>query len=237
MRVADSREFSHADFSIAAEAPQRARATFLRKTYAHLFGAIMALIGLEFLIFKFVDVKSLAITMLSGYNWLLVLAGFIGVSFIAEKWAASSVSLQKQYLGLGLYVLAEAVLFVPLLYFAMLKGGPQVISMAAYTTMAVFGGLTAIVFFTKKDFSFLQPLLSIGMIAALVFIVASIFLGFSLGALFSWLMVFLASGYILYETSEILNNYRVNQPVAAALALFASVALLFWYILQLFSRD
>ena len=46
-------------------------------------------------------------------------------------------------------------------------------------------------------------------------------------------MIVLACGYILYDTSNILLHYRVGQHVAASLALFASVALLFWYVLQL----
>ena len=54
-------------------------------------------------------------------------------------------------------------------------------------------------------------------------------------------MVVFACGYILYYTSNILHHYRTDQYVAAALALFASVALLFWYVLQIFmslsSRD
>jgi FtsH-binding integral membrane protein len=47
-------------------------------------------------------------------------------------------------------------------------------------------------------------------------------------------MIVLASGYILYDTSNVLHRYRTDQHVAAALALFASVAILFWYVLRLF---
>jgi len=65
-------------------------------------------------------------------------------------------------------------------------------------------------------------------------IVCSIFFGgFNLGVWFSGAMVGLASGYILYDTSNVMHHYRTDQHVAASLALFASVALLFWYILQL----
>ena len=46
-------------------------------------------------------------------------------------------------------------------------------------------------------------------------------------------MIGFASMYILYETSNVLHRYRTDQYVAAALALFAAVALLFWYILRL----
>jgi hypothetical protein len=43
----------------------------------------------------------------------------------------------------------------------------------------------------------------------------------------------LASGYILYDTSNVLHHYRIGQHVAASLALFAAVALMFWYMIQL----
>jgi FtsH-binding integral membrane protein len=51
-------------------------------------------------------------------------------------------------------------------------------------------------------------------------------------------MVAFAGAAILYDTSNILHRYRTDQHVAASLSLFASVALLFWYILSIFSsRD
>ena len=56
---------------------------------------------------------------------------------------------------------------------------------------------------------------------------------FQLGVWFSGAMIGFASMYILYETSNVLHRYRTDQYVAAALALFAAVALLFWYILRL----
>jgi FtsH-binding integral membrane protein len=54
-----------------------------------------------------------------------------------------------------------------------------------------------------------------------------------LGNLFTIALIVLACGYILYDTSNVLYHYRIGQHVAASLALFASVALLFWYILRL----
>jgi len=50
---------------------------------------------------------------------------------------------------------------------------------------------------------------------------------------FCFFMVALSCGYIIFQTSNLLHQYRTDQPVAAALALFASVALLFWYIVQI----
>jgi FtsH-binding integral membrane protein len=102
------------------------------------------------------------------------------------------------------------------------------------TTLILFGGLTLAVFVTRKDFSFLRTFLVFGGFAAMGFIVMAILFNFQLGAIFTYAMIALCCGYILYDTSNVLHHYRIGQHVAAALALFASVALLFWYILQLF---
>lgn len=107
---------------------------------------------------------------------------------------------------------------------------------AAVITLVVFGGLTAIVWTTKADLSFLGMGLGIASFGVLGLIIASMVMGFSLGILFSCAMVVLASLYILYETSNIIHHYRPGQHVAASLALFASVALLFWYVLQILMR-
>ena len=62
---------------------------------------------------------------------------------------------------------------------------------------------------------------------------ANLFFGFGLGVWFSAAMIGLMSGYILYDTSNVLHHYRTDQHVAASLALFASVATLFWYVIRL----
>ena len=117
-------------------------------------------------------------------------------------------------------------------------GEVGVIPAATVTTLAIFGVLTGFVFITRKDFSFLGSFLAVVMISAVVLIGASIFLGFNLGIWFVWAMILAACAYILYDTSNVLHHYRTDQYVAAALALFASVALLFWYVIQIFmSRD
>jgi uncharacterized protein len=112
-------------------------------------------------------------------------------------------------------------------------GRPSVIPTAAILTLAVFGGLTLSVFVTKKDYSSLRPILCVGSLIALGVIVAGVLLGFNLGLFFSFAMVALMSGYILYYTSQVMLHYRTDQHVAAALALFAAVATLFWYILRI----
>jgi FtsH-binding integral membrane protein len=216
----------------AAYAPAEARAAFIRRTYGHLAGAILAFIALEALLISS-GAGEMSLGMLRGrFAWLIVLAAFMGVSWLANAWAQSNQSRGLQYLGLALYVGAQAVIFLPLLYIANTYF-PGTIPSAGILTLAMFGGLTAAVLITRRDFSYLGPILSIGGLLALGFIVASIFIGFNLGLIFCFVMVALACGYIIYYTSNVLHHYRTDQYVAASLALFASVALLFWYILQI----
>jgi hypothetical protein len=219
---------------VVAETTSALRAEFIRKTYTHLAIAVLAFIILESIILKWSGVQNLAISMVSGYNWLIVLGVFMVVSHFADKWARTSASREKQYAALGLYVVAEAIIFIPILFIAQYKLGPGVIGKAGIVTLGLFAGLTYIVFTTRKDFSFLGNILGVGFFIAMGVIVAGILFGFNLGLFFSFLMVALAAGSILYTTSNILRVYRTDQYVAASLSLFASVMLLFWYILQIF---
>jgi hypothetical protein len=141
-------------------------------------------------------------------------------------------------MALGGFVVAEAIIFVPLLYIAN-SVAPGMITSAALVTLAGFGGLTAIAFTTRKDFSFLGGLLRWGIMLALVLIVASVIFGLHLGTIFSVAMVGLAGAAILYDTSNVLHHYPEDRYVGAALQLFASVAMMFFYVLQIFlsSRD
>ncbi len=219
--------------TLASRAEPSARALFIRHTYSHLAGALLVFAGLCGLILQSSLPEQLIPLMVgSQYSWLIVMGIFMGVSWIANKWAMSDTSVGMQYLGLGLYTLAEALIITPLLYIASVNY-PGVIQQAAVMTGALFIALTSIVFITRKDFSFMGPILSIAGIVAIGVIVSSILFGFNLGTLFSGLMILFAGGAILYDTSNVLHHYRTDQHVAASLSLFASVILLFWYILRL----
>jgi FtsH-binding integral membrane protein len=220
----------------ASEAIPAQRAEFIRKTYAHLGGAILAFVLLELAIFQ-TAIPDMVLRAISGgrYTWLLVMGGFMLVSWLASRWAQSEQSESMQYAGLGLYVVAEALIFIPILKIAQLMApGGSLLTSAALVTLMLFTGLTVTVFATQKDFSFMGSILTIGGFIAMGVIICSAIFGFQLGVLFSGVMVLFAAGAILYDTSNVLHHYRVNQHVAASLALFASVALLFWYVLRLF---
>jgi len=226
----------------AAAAADDERAGFITKTYLYLLGAIAALIGIETCLFTILGDNVIGVAQVmvgSPISWLVVFGGFILVSSIANAWATNATSSAMQHAGLGLYVVAMSVLLLPLLGIAhKVGGGTQIIVSAATATAGLFAMLTIAVFVTRKDFSFLRSLLTFGSLAALGLIVTALIFSFSLGPIFMYAMIALMCGYILYHTSNVLYHYRIGQHVAAALALFASVMTLFWYILQLFmSRE
>jgi len=226
-------EYGYSADSIAAE-----RAGFIRRTYAHLAGAIVAFTAIETLVLTQLSQETqfnIVRTLLGG-SWLLVLLAFMGVGYLARYWARSGASVSSQYLGLSLYVAAESLIFLPLLIIANYYGqhiGKDILGTAAILTIAVAGGLTTVVFITKKDFAFMGPILSVCTWVALGFIICGILFGFSLGLFFVLAMIGLMSGWILYQTSAVLHHYPTDMHVAAALELFAAIATLFWYIIQL----
>jgi FtsH-binding integral membrane protein len=229
------------EYPLAFQASESERAAFIRRTYAHLAGAILAFVGLECLIFTVASQVQLGEFILnvfarSPWSALLVVGGFIAISYLAQWWATQGGSPAMQYAGLSLYVVAEAVIFLPLLYLAVYAVNDKtIIPTAGILTLSMFGGLSAAAFVTRKDFSFLGPILSISFFVVLGLIVCAILIpgAIHLGMWFSLLLIVLASASILYQTSNVIHHYRTDQHVAAALALFAAVAMLFYYILRL----
>lgn len=225
--------------NLVAHATEVEKAEFYKKTYMHVALGVFTFIILESIFLKIEPLVNLMLS-LQGYSWLILLAGFMGVTWVAQNMANNTADKPKQYLGYLLFIVAEALIFIPLLYIAMYYsgGGMKMVMQAGIITAGLFLGLTAAVMLTKTNFSFLKTGLTIGFFIALGLIIAGTFFGFNLGLWFSVGMVVLASGSILYSTHQIKNEYATDQYVPAALSLFASLMLLFWYILQIFmSRD
>lgn len=223
---------------LAARASQSERAAFIRRTYLHLAGAILAFVALEaafFLLIPAERMTNLMVTMFaSPISALVLLAAFIGVGMLARWWAYNGTSPGMAYAGLAFYVVMEAIIFLPLLYIAIrLLGDPSIVAQAGILTLGVFGGLTLAAFTTRKDFSFLGPILYVAAFVMLGVCVCAIIFGFNLGLFYSFVGVALACGFILYDTSNVIHHFRTDMHVAAALELFASVAYLFYHILRI----
>ena len=215
------------------------RVAFYKKTYTHLAMAVLLFVIVEWVFFQIEPIVNFAFSMTQGWRWLIMLGGFMFITSYAEKMAHKNHNIKQQYLGLLLYVVAEAFIFIPMIVIAMMiaeSGGANILNQAAVLTLSLFTGLSAIVLLTKKDFSFLKSMLTIGFFIAIGLIVAGMIFGFNLGLWFSVGMVVLASGSILYQTSNMVHKYSEDQYVGASLGLFASLMLLFWYILSILSR-
>lgn len=224
---------------LVAEAEQSAQATFFKKTYSHLALGVLLFVVIEALFLQIDPLVDFLLSLTQGYLWLALLGGFMGINYVAQKMVVDKVNKPKQYLGFLLYIIAQALIFVPILFIAIYyTGDADLLIQASMITGGLFLGLTMIVFGTSTNFSFLKSILSIGFFVALATIIGGILFGFELGLWFSVAMIVLASGSILYETYKIRNNYYLDEYVPAALSLFASLMLLFWYVLRmLMSRD
>ncbi|WP_018674507.1 Bax inhibitor-1/YccA family protein [Riemerella columbina] len=222
----------YTDHLLVAQSTEAEKAQFYKKTYMHLALAVLAFIVVESILITVVP-EEIIFSMVSGrFTWLFILGAFWLASILADKWTMSQ-SKSTQYLGLGFYVLLEAVIFLPMILIATVYSDPDLIFQAAIITLALFGGLTGVALTTKRDFSFLRNIIVIGGFVALGLIVAGAIFGFNLGLWFSAGMVLLASASILYQTQKLKVMYTKDQYVGAALQLFASVMLLFWYILRI----
>ncbi|MEL7186440.1 MAG: Bax inhibitor-1 family protein [Pseudomonadota bacterium] len=215
--------------------PVADRSQFIWRAYAHVVGGILAFAGISAYLFSSGISASIAPQLLN--NWLWVLGAFMLVGWGASHVAHRLESMPAQYAAFAVFVFAEALIFSPLLFIAATMA-PGVIQSAAVVTIMGSVGLIAVAMITRKDFSFLRGLLVWGGILALVAIVASMLFGWHLGTWFSIGMIGFAGAAVLYDTSNILHHYPQDRYVAAGMELFASIALMFWYVLQFFmSRD
>jgi FtsH-binding integral membrane protein len=211
------------------------RSTFIWKCYAHVVGAILAFAAIEVYLFQSGIAARIAAPMLN--NWLLVLGGFILAGWGATHVAHRVESKNAQYAAFAAFIFVEAIIFAPMLYIAAMQA-PGVIDSAAGVTILGCVGLIATAMITGKDFSFLRGMMTWLFFLALAAIVGSLIFGFHLGTWFSVAMIGFAGAAVLYDTSNIMHHYPQDKYVAASMQLFASIAMMFWYILRLFmSRD
>lgn len=215
------------------------RGAFLIRVYQHLVAAVAAFIVFETLLFATGAAQGIyELVADSGGVWLLVLGAFMVVNWMATAAAHDLENPARQYGGLFGLAAAEALIFAPFLYyvFNVDGGGTVTVASAAVVTVLGFAGLTVVGLITRRDLSFLRPLVMWAGVMALVVIVAAVLFGLELGVWFSLAMIAMAGAAILYQTQAILRSYPETAHVGAAVQLFASVMLLFWYVLRLFSR-
>jgi FtsH-binding integral membrane protein len=228
-------------YTPVASRDEATRATFIMRVYQHLLAAVIAFVAFEALLINLGLAETIYdfIADGGGYMWLLILGGFMVVSWIATNAAHDILNPSRQYAGLFGLAAAEALIFAPFLHyvFEVRDNGAATVGSAAVITAVGFAGLTAVGLTTRHDLSFLRPIVMWGFVCALLLILAAVLFGFDLGTWFSLAMIALAGGSILYQTQTILRRYPSEAYVGASVQLFASVMLLFWYVLRLVSRN
>jgi len=222
-----------------ANADEVTRSEFITRVYQHLLLAVAAFVAFEALLINLGVARALYEVIASQRGaWLLVLGGFMIVNWLAANAAHDLLNPSRQYGGLFALAAAQALIFAPFLhlFFEVLDDGATTVVAAGAVTALGFAGLTAVAFTTRRDLSFLRPLVLWGFVSALVLIVSAVLFGWELGVWFSVAMITLAGGSILYQTQTIIRRYPSEAYVGAAVQLFASVMLLFWYVLRLFAQ-
>jgi uncharacterized protein len=221
-----------------ARQDESVRGDFVVKVYRHLLGAVMAFVAFEALLFT-TGMAERIYDFLAGARagWLLILGGFMIVSWLATTAAHDVTNPSRQYAGLFGLAGAQALIFAPFLYLVFnQQGGSTTVVSAVLLTALGFGALSAIAFTTRRDLSFLRPMVMWAMVSGLLLIVAAVLFGLELGVWFSLAMIVVAGASILYQTQAVMRDYPPEAYVGAAVQLFASVMLLFWYVLRLLSQ-
>jgi modulator of FtsH protease len=170
-------------------------------------------------------------------HWLLTLGGMIGLLFALQAmrnsiWALPLVFAFTGFMGWSLGPMIA--------FYLQTAAGASVVGNALFGTAAVFLSLSAYVLTTKKDFSFLGGFLFTGLIVALLASIALIFFQAPVMSLaLSAMLVLLAAGYILYDTSRIIHGGETNY-VMATVSLYVDIYMLFTNLLAImgvFSGD
>ena len=124
--------------------------------------------------------------MANKIAWIVLLVLFIGGGMLAQRLARSDAPPATQYLGLALYVGLEVVFFLPILTVCTLIPRFEAIPLqAGIMTLTVFGGLSAVVLVSKRDFSFMGYGLRILGLLAIGLVIVAMFTGLTLGIWFS----------------------------------------------------
>jgi FtsH-binding integral membrane protein len=230
--MSDSNPYALNSAIPAAQAAVEERAGFLKRTYTWLLGGIVVWCVTMYAVGEVEALQPLAFTIAG--NWILSIVLLMAGGF------AVRVTATKQLIGpivYALYAVFFGLLVGPFVMMAE-QMDPNIVAEASLTTGLVFIGLTAYVFISGKDFSFLGGFLTIAFWGILVTLICGLIFGFSLGIGMSIVIALLYCGYILYDTGQILHHYPTNMHIAAAATLFSNVVLLFYHILLMFmSRD
>ncbi len=203
-------------------ASQNVRSTYIRQVYGIFF-------------------SSLIFTVLAGI-FAVPFAGIIAKSymllFFVEIAFAFALAFTRRTTGLNLMMLyafaaLQGIILCPFLLMAS-AAAPGIPLMAAVLTLSIFGGLSLYTLVSGKDFSYLGGFLSASLIGLIIGGIVMMFLHIPMMTLlYSFVGILIFSGYVLYDTSNILNRHLASEPIAGAIALYLDLLNLFYLVLDL----
>ncbi len=214
---------------MVAQTSAETRLNFIRKTYVLFLMGILTAVAAGAACLHIPAINN-AVVGLLNHSALILFLLIIGASIGAQ--AVSRVE-GLNYVALFAFTGLMGLVFAPVIA----TFAPEVVGQAGFLTVVIFGSLTAYAFISRKDFSYLGGMLFIGLISLILGGLANAFF-FKSGAasyLMSWVTVLIFSGYVLYDTSRIINRYDERGYCSAALALFLDFLNIFMALLRILS--
>ena len=207
---------------MAADAASPARLNFIRLTYVLFLSSVLtAIVG------GIVSLNSpLAGLVMAFAPWslLLILPLSIGAQVLADRPNWGNVALFGFALFMGIVIAPIVALYAR-----------ETVTQAGILTALIFGSLTAYVFITRKDFNFLGGIVFVGLISCIGAGLLNLFFFKSSGFSYwiAWGVLMFSAGFVLYDTSNIMQRYPLNRPAGAALGLFISFFNIFMSLLRI----
>lgn len=217
---------------VLERAGSKDRAGFLGQAYLHLTAALAAFVALEAALVKIPGVDRLVYQLTAGWNWVVVAAAFIFISYVAGRWSQTEHSLLMQYAALAAYIAAEALVFLPLVFFLDQWAGPYALPTAGLLSLTVFAGLTLTVVIGGGELRPGQTLLAAGLWTALGLVGCGLLFEFSPRVIITAGLVATAGACVLVQSYR-LGQFRLGQHVGASLSLLSSVGVAILSALQL----
>lgn len=212
----------------ALQSVGQARLAYIRKVYSYFgLGLLLAAAG------TLISMNTGIVFMVAAHP-IIALLVMIGAVIFAS---ASAKNQTRALPALLLFTFISGLTISPTLY-AIANGyigtGVGLIYNALFLTILIFGGLTAYVFVSKKDFSFMGASLSIGLFMVIGASLVNLFVqSSSLDLALSIIVVLLFSGFVLFDTSRILKRAHEMPPTLGALSLYLDFLNLFMALLNI----
>lgn len=208
----------------AANASVGERLGFLKKVYGLLSASVLsATVGAVLGLGPLFPV----VAQLGMLSFIAFIGSFFFLMFAQRKPGLNMVALFT-------FTTIAGLMIGPMLNAYIVSGAGMIVVEALALTTVTFVGLTAYVIFSKKDFSFMGGFLMTGLVILIFGGIINIFLQSSMmHFVFSGAGVLIFSGFILYDTSNILRKYSTDDYVSATVALFLDIFNLFIHLLAL----